>query len=587
MALIALGALGIVLVATAIRGEFTVDESNYLVTVVGLRHGTLTVPGTANLTPSVELAYFDPTSRARRNPTSPIGSTAPPLYAFLALPFSFFGWRGLVALNTLAYLATIVLVFVLAKRHAARPSTPWIAAVTMAVGGYSIEYAQAVWPHALSAALCLAAFWLAALCRSTDRPRLALLAGLVAGLAIGVRYQNLVLAAAVGLGLLLWSSRRVAAAALFGAGCLVPLAACSYINHVRLGSWNPVSKGSGYFALGEAGTLAGRVTESARVLYAKVVDFSTHPVPNDTIAEASSWWERDPKTGVVIFYGGIKKALLQSSPWLALAFVGLALAFRRSAGGDVKTPQRNELRSLALVIAAVLLFFAYAGFARHDGISFNQRYFIELVPLGAVAAAWTLERRRFAPRALLLGAEIGIAIGLLVLLLGTETTARQRLEMMVPLAIAAALLLAFAPRATERFPRALTGAFAATVAWAAVIHVGEDLRASRRCRTFKRSMLAAVEPWLPNGSVALIGNKPWSDVLAVTLLNRDGVIADTWVDRGASVSRLAGDLVADGRRTFVLAPGMSRAVLADLRSAYTLTPVRAAIPLPAFEVTAR
>jgi hypothetical protein len=59
------------------------------------------------------------------------------------------------------------------------------------------------------------------------------------------------------------------------------------------------------------------------------------------------------------------------------------------------------------------------------------------------------------------------------------------------------------------------------------------------------------------------------------------------VDRGASVSRLAGDLVADGRRTFVLGPGMSRAVLSDLRSAYTLTPVRAAIPLAAFEVTAR
>src|SRR5690349_5893231 len=81
----ALALIGVVLVATCVPCTFIIDESNYLVTVIGLRQGRLTVPGTEGLTPSSELAYFDPTARTRLVTTMPIGATAPPLYAFLAL----------------------------------------------------------------------------------------------------------------------------------------------------------------------------------------------------------------------------------------------------------------------------------------------------------------------------------------------------------------------------------------------------------------------------------------------------------------------------------------------------------------------
>ena len=50
-----LSVLGIVLTATTIRGAFIIDEVNYAVTVIGLRHGTLTVPGMEKLAPSKEL----------------------------------------------------------------------------------------------------------------------------------------------------------------------------------------------------------------------------------------------------------------------------------------------------------------------------------------------------------------------------------------------------------------------------------------------------------------------------------------------------------------------------------------------------
>src|SRR5262245_64725713 len=62
---IALFALGAILSAGVVPGIFTVDENNYLVTVLALRHGHLTLPNTSGLLPSQELLFFDPASVSR------------------------------------------------------------------------------------------------------------------------------------------------------------------------------------------------------------------------------------------------------------------------------------------------------------------------------------------------------------------------------------------------------------------------------------------------------------------------------------------------------------------------------------------
>ena len=58
--LLVLLCLGLVLTAAVIPGIFTVDENNYLVNVLALRHGHVTVTNTAGLSPSRELLFFDP-----------------------------------------------------------------------------------------------------------------------------------------------------------------------------------------------------------------------------------------------------------------------------------------------------------------------------------------------------------------------------------------------------------------------------------------------------------------------------------------------------------------------------------------------
>jgi hypothetical protein len=146
--------LGLVISLTVVPGVFTIDDDNYLINVLAMRQGRVTVANTEGLTPSRELLFFDPGPSNRAVDSTPVASTAPPLYAVLALPFSWLGWRGLVALNTLAYLVAIVLVFLYSRRYATDVLTPWLAAVAFALGGFIIEYTQGVWPHALSVALC-------------------------------------------------------------------------------------------------------------------------------------------------------------------------------------------------------------------------------------------------------------------------------------------------------------------------------------------------------------------------------------------------------------------------------------------------
>ena len=147
---------GVVVTATAVPAAFTIDESNYLASLVALRDAQVTMPGTEGLPPTTELLWFDPVDRWRKVESTPVAPLAPPLWAPLALPFSVLGWRGLVGLNTLALLATAALVFAWVRRLVPRREAAWIAVAAFALGAPQLEYAQGVWPHQLAMLLVFA-----------------------------------------------------------------------------------------------------------------------------------------------------------------------------------------------------------------------------------------------------------------------------------------------------------------------------------------------------------------------------------------------------------------------------------------------
>ena len=118
------------------------------------------------------------------------------------------------------------------------------------------------------------------------------------------------------------------------------------------------------------------------------------------------WVSYDPVTGAHLMIGStLQKSLLQSAPWAILALILFTLAwlpwFR------MPEARQRQTRLLSLVTLAVLAVFAFAGVSRIEGLSFNQRYLLELLPLAAVGFAWALDGLNVRLQRVFIGALVG------------------------------------------------------------------------------------------------------------------------------------------------------------------------------------
>ena len=560
--ILVLAVLGAAAALLIVPGVFTVDENNHLAWVVSLRSGQLTLPGTDALPRSSELLFFDPVPDGR--PGARASSVVPPLYGLFALPFSLAGWTGLFLLNLAAWLVTIALVRAAARRAGASQPAAWVGALAFALAGFSLEYAVGVWPHALAACLFLAAFVATLNAAERDRVRWAYAAGLLAGLATGVRYQHIVTAGLIGLALLADPVRRVRKAVAYAAGLALPLALCTVANSLRAGILNPVSKGRGYVGLPGMAT-AAPPWDPLRAFGAQVLDFSMQRhIP--VWQQMGGHWS---DTGALMLLSAVKKALLQSAPWVLVVMVAMAAAWLR---GEPANPARRVLRSAGIVVAGVLLLFALAGTHRHDGWCYNTRYLFDLIPLAALALALLVERTGMRWRPLAGGAAAGGLGAVLPLALPPASAARQLALMYVPLLLAFASVLLFAAaRRRPRVQRWLAPAMGVLLGWAAAVHLGDDLPAARARRLANLNKLSSVAALLPDVPVALFAQR--ADALGPLLLERrDVVIASTWPDHGRDAPALVEAFQRAGRRVFVL-PDVPQDELRALSAGRAVRPV--------------
>ena len=563
---VALLALGVVVFVKAVPGVFLVDEINYLVNALNLREGRVTLANTDGLPPSNELVFFDPWPPTRLVEATPVSSTAPPLYGPIALPFVAMGWRGLVALNVVSYIITTALVFGYARRWSRESVTPWLAASAFALGGYAIEYAQGVWPQALSLALVTGGIVAASRLVAGGGPALGAVAGILLGLATGVRYQNVVIMIAVAVAITAWTPRRWVAIALFCLAGALPLTASSVINHERLGSWNPISKGKGYINVPVLQGSNETLLDPVVMAWAQFVDFSVRPPLVGPDFER--WLQYDPVTGAHLMqFATVKKAFLQSAPWAVLAFM-LAVSVWTSR---FKLPDehRRQMRYLSLVMASIFTMFAFAGVGRHDGLAFNQRYLLELLPLCAVVFAWALDGLRMRVPHLLLGAGVGAAAVLLILASGPATggpeiprwSLRVVAILKTPLVLAGVFAIAWFTARTQIRARSIAG-FAAglCLGWGLLLHLADDVFASHRTRRYTMARTQALADVLPDRS-ALVAWWWHRDPAAVLLLDRDIVILDIWADNGRAAPALIRHLLDQGRRVLLLEDDVPAPVL--------------------------
>lgn len=572
--------LGLVLVATTIRGPFIIDEINYLVTAVGLSQGLHTVPGTEGLLPSKELFAFDPEAHRRIAVTTPVFSVAPSLYAPVAVPFVFLGWHGLVLLNILSFLLTGLLVFRLAQRLSAHPHAPWIALALVLMGGYGIEYAQGVWPHMLSVFLVTASVFFTASVWNGEGWKPAILGGLFIGLATGIREQNIILAACLGLTIFVYGRQKFASSFWYILGVGMPLSVAATIRYFRQGLWHPFPKFIAYAdQVGQQAAGAASV-DPLRTAWARFVDFSVSPESADPIV--SLLYRRSLDSGAFLIDGVVKKALLQSSPWIALAFAGLIAVWIVPAWR--KDQSRPVLKPLSLLIAAVILVFSMGGVGRTDGLAYNQRYFLEIVPLAALAIVVVLDRvvphsgRMFAG---VLGAAFLFSLTLMVPSRPLYETALLR----VPVVLALLLVIAFNLLKGQRKSLGVSLLLGMCLGWSVLVHFFTDLPASRNRRERNAAVLSGLEKSIP-GHAAIFTFGRWRDAAGALMLSRDVVILDAEADEGKDSGSLAGELRSKGRPIFILGNGLPVATMRSITGQDSLEFVLR-LPIPLYRVLPR
>jgi hypothetical protein len=549
-----LAACALVLLATAVPGVFIIDDNAYIATIVGVRDGSLRLQSTEGLPPSPELLSFDASPLTRAVGTMPVAPNTPPLYSVFALPFSHFGVHGLIALQVLAFVICAWLVFLVVRRETARQDLAWLAMGVFVLCTYSIEYAQGIWPHCLTMMLVMTGVDIASRLRTRAGGArrvvvLAAIAGVSIGCAAGMRYQNIAVAAIFGIALpLLWLPRRAFPVVGYVLGCAIPLATSSVMNHSRLGIWNPISKGSqSYLTVGRELPASNALQDAVGSTWARVVDYSTWPEPTQgTVAAAI---EPKSPSGQFRIHTGIKRAMLQSAPWLVVPLLSLALVWRRRRSVDAPT---SLVRGFSLVIAGVIGMFAGFGY-RPDGWCFNQRYFLELVPLLCVTFAIAL--LDWKPRWRPLG--IGVALGILlaVLLVFMDDTFGGQIAMMkLPVFIAAVIGASWLFR--ERFAHG-TVVFAVALGiglgWAPTIHLADDITTSRHLRQRNALRLSVFERMIGDDDTPIALYAYWGakDAYGPLLLERDIVIVDPSIDEARDAVTLLDALLQQGRIVYI------------------------------------
>lgn len=353
-------------------------------------------------------------------------------HAVLGAPFIWlFGERGLMMVNVIAGIGLIFATYALARRLFADRTAALLAVALLFGASFTIEYIYAVWPHIVPMlGVTMALVWIVDCLDAEDNlGRKAMAAGAAIGLGFLVRTDTILAIPAFGLIVLLLAKAPIRTGFFFGLGLLPAAALAAAANHIKFGSFNPISYGQTAgggtslsshiapiiaLALISAILIAWRFTswrpgkreytlglvalaafllfsETARKLIENYLSGAWALVFDATaITEGRSGMTALPD-GTLSFWGHWKKALGQSMPWLGL----LALAIGRPAEKNIR---RSQLVILILVTIWTLPFFVMAW---HGGMGSNMRYLLPLLPaLSALSAKLLVDLMQTVPNAL-------------------------------------------------------------------------------------------------------------------------------------------------------------------------------------------
>ena len=350
----------------------------------------------------------------------------PDLFTVAALPFyMLFKYRGLFFLNAVAFLGILAITYHVARRSFGDSRLATNACLILALSTYLWDYSQAAWPHATSTLFIMAAFY--AMMRafysenhSRGSIRWALAAGLLGGLALGVRLDAAFALPALLIPMLFTRPPRWSAAFATGLGLLPGLITLSLLNHDKFGTFSPFSYGRtgmsptsgllpyltpaiiGFLFVLTVWVFSRSSAIGKRILLTVIIIGSAAGLINlpevygllERLATGAAQLVIDLRfrslhlgepglgrtaTGGLVYIHGLKKSLLQSCPYLVALVIPLAQVLRR--GRDAKAIK------LLLVLPACFIG-VYSYFAWHGGQCLNLRYFVPVLPFAAMLAAY-------------------------------------------------------------------------------------------------------------------------------------------------------------------------------------------------------
>lgn len=516
-------------------------------------------------------------------------------YLFPAMASPLYGVAGaasMTLLNVLAAAVGIGVAFAIAWRITGRTRAGIVAAGSLMLGGFWLDYGYAMWPHVAATTAWLGG--VALLWPGERRVSRCFVAGLLLGVAWSIRLDAAVLAMGT-LAIAALPPARLRSSLAAGAGLGVMVLVLALTHLVKFGTLNPLSYGvpvdartagvSRYvplLVLGGASTAAAVLARFGRARTSRprlgvaaallvVAGLWQWPALADLASGARALVFDlgliDPvyaetqqlRSGALVYGDAVKKSLLQSCPQL----LAVAVLFV----GALRATDANVRRGCAMLVLPVLALTAvFAMRSWHGGASINMRYFVPWLPVLAVAAAvgleHLLERCRDLPRRVWLVGPVALvasaAVG--VHLLELSPVEQDPIVRFVPLGLAVAALVpagwwTMRPSSGKAIATAIAGQLA--LAWSVGMGAHDLARSVANRERHAQIGAAVAERIEPNALVITQVAAPLYGLFE----QPDILLASAQSDRGGDLGRLTHLGLNSGRPVylvFVAAPTTGR-----------------------------
>jgi 4-amino-4-deoxy-L-arabinose transferase-like glycosyltransferase len=341
-------------------------------------------------------------------------------FAILAAPFYLLGGlQGVIFLNTLATALTLWLTYCIAQALFDDKSLALSAALIFGLATFAVDYAFAIWPHATANLFVAAGIYAAVLSVAGEGRywRWAALAGLAIGIGVTVRVDVIIAAPVLFVWMFVNTKRPARDTAVYIFALSLGLLLAAWLNYLKFGVFNPLTYGvarggsavSGYaqylpyvivaallvmslrwrkvrallagrrslFVLAAA-LLAVLVVPPVRDLTLKILSgLYVLLIDIEQFARIENYPGADRVGEHYLFFGVVKKPLVQSLPYLGVVALVLAALFRTD---------RRWAYALCLVFPLVW-FLPYTPTQWFGGLANNMRYFSPALPMLAIVGA--------------------------------------------------------------------------------------------------------------------------------------------------------------------------------------------------------